>query len=88
MELKGTTAIITGSTGRLGGAIAKAVASAGCNCICHYNSNEEAAQKLAGRLVEMGRKAIRHAAGPDKLGCCFFKTAVGRGDFPAGAADF
>ncbi|MFC1677169.1 SDR family NAD(P)-dependent oxidoreductase [Planctomycetota bacterium] len=55
MELKGLTAIITGSTGQLGSAIAKALAVAGCNCVCHYNSNEQ----LAGEIVEeIGGEAI------------------------------
>jgi len=63
MELKGTTAIITGSSGRLGGAIAKALATAGCNCICHYNSNKQQAEELAGQIEALGVKAL--AVGAD-----------------------
>lgn len=58
MELKGITAVITGSSGRLGGAIAKALGQAGCNCICHYNSNRQQAQELAVQIQEMGPKAL------------------------------
>ncbi|MHC4888989.1 MAG: SDR family NAD(P)-dependent oxidoreductase [Planctomycetota bacterium] len=58
MELKGTTAIITGSSGRLGSAIARALATAGCNCICHYNSNRQKAKELVGRVQETGEKAV------------------------------
>lgn len=58
MELKGTTAIITGSSGRLGGAIAKALAAAGCNCVCHYNSNKEKAEELVEQIKKLGAKTL------------------------------
>jgi len=57
MELKGTTAVITGSSGRLGAAIARALAEAGCNCVCHYNSNKEGANELVEQIQEIGVKA-------------------------------
>lgn len=63
MELKGTTAVITGSSGRLGGAIALALAQAGCNCICHYNRNKQKAEELAEQIQEMGVKVL--AVGAD-----------------------
>jgi len=58
MELKGTAAIITGSSGRLGGAITKALAQAGCNCICHYNNNRQKAEELAEQIKALGVKAL------------------------------
>lgn len=58
MELKGTTAIISGSSGRLGGAIAKALATAGCNCICHYNGNKQKAEELVEQIKKLGVKAL------------------------------
>ena len=58
MELKGTTAVITGASGRLGGAIAKALGGLGCNCICHYNSNKQAAEELVARIQKTGVKAL------------------------------
>ena len=58
MELKGKTAVITGSSGQLGGAIAMALGSAGCNCICHYNTNTEAASELVERIRSTGAEAI------------------------------
>ena len=58
MELKGTTAVITGSSGRLGFWIAKALAEAGCNCICHYNQNKQKAQELVEQIQALGVKAL------------------------------
>ncbi len=58
MELKGTTAIVTGSSGRFGGAIAKALAAAGCNCICHYNSNKQKANELVEQIKKLGVKTL------------------------------
>lgn len=58
MELKGTTAVITGSSGQLGAAIALALAQAGCNCICHYNHNERVAKELVEQIEKLGTKAL------------------------------
>jgi len=58
MELRGNSAIITGSSGRLGGAITKALAQAGCNCICHYNNNRQKAEELAEQIKALGVKAL------------------------------
>lgn len=57
MKLNETTAIITGSTGTLGNAIALALAEAGVNCICHYHSNQLGAQELVEKIQAMGPKA-------------------------------
>jgi NAD(P)-dependent dehydrogenase (short-subunit alcohol dehydrogenase family) len=63
MELKGTTAVITGSSGRLGSVIAQGLAEAGCNCICHYCKNEKRAKQLVERIQQSGKKAL--AVGAD-----------------------
>jgi pteridine reductase len=63
MELEGTTAVITGSSGKLGGAVAPALAEAGCHCVCHYHTNRKRAEELAGQIADMGRKAV--AVGAD-----------------------
>lgn len=63
MELEGLTAVITGSSGKLGSAIALALAEAGCNCVCHYHTNRKRAEKLTGQITAIGREAI--AVGAD-----------------------
>lgn len=58
MELRGKSAIITGSSGRLGSEIAKALAMAGCNCICHYNQHEQKTEELVKQIQSLGVKAL------------------------------
>lgn len=58
MELNGITAVVVGSSGRLGAATAKALAQSGCNCICHYNSNADAARNLVEEIEELGVRAL------------------------------
>jgi len=78
MELKGTTAIITGSSGRLGGAIAKGLAEAGCSCICHYNQNKEKAEALVEQIKGLGVKALAIEADltkPEQIESLFEKAS-------------
>ena len=58
MKLEKLTAVITGTSGHLGSSIALALAEAGCNCICHYNTNEEKAQKIVKQIEHSGQKAV------------------------------
>ncbi len=79
MELRRKSAIITGSSGRLGGAIALALARAGCSCVCHYNSNKQKAEQLVEQIREMGApKALAIEADlskPRKIEDLFEKAA-------------
>jgi NAD(P)-dependent dehydrogenase (short-subunit alcohol dehydrogenase family) len=78
MELKGIVAVITGSSGRLGGAIANAVAAAGCKCICHYNRNKQRAEEVVERIQKMGAMAMIIEADftrPDEIEELFEKSA-------------
>ncbi len=50
LDLGGETALITGASGGIGGAIAERLAEAGASVIIHYHRNEAAAAALAGRL--------------------------------------
>ncbi len=58
MELEGLTALITGSSGSLGGAISLALAEAGCNCVLGYHKNQQGAEELARKITDLGPKAI------------------------------
>jgi NAD(P)-dependent dehydrogenase (short-subunit alcohol dehydrogenase family) len=78
MKLRGKSATITGSSGRLGSAIAKALAQAGCNCICHYNHNRQKAETLAERLQAFGVKAMAIEADltkPERIDLLFERAA-------------
>lgn len=58
MKLKGITAVITGSSGLLGQAVSKALAQAGCNCICHYYRNQKKAAELTEQIKKYGVEAL------------------------------
>lgn len=78
MELRRKSAIITGSSGRLGGAIALALARAGCSCVCHYNSNKQKAEQLVEQVKTLGVKALAIEADlskPRKIEDLFEKAA-------------
>lgn len=53
-NLKGKTALITGSSKRIGRAIALKLASAGVNIIVHYNKSQPEAKELVNELNTMG----------------------------------
>ncbi|MEE8339615.1 MAG: pteridine reductase [Xanthomonadales bacterium] len=44
------TALVTGAAARIGASIAQALHARGCDLLLHYNSSQEAAQRLADRL--------------------------------------
>ena len=58
MDINSTTAIITGATGKIGRVIAIELARAGCDCVCHYCDNGEAAGELVEQICGMGKNAI------------------------------
>jgi NAD(P)-dependent dehydrogenase (short-subunit alcohol dehydrogenase family) len=58
MELNGATAIIAGSTGHFGKAIALALAKAGCDCLCHYHRDKEAAANIVKAVTDTGGRAL------------------------------
>jgi 3-oxoacyl-[acyl-carrier protein] reductase len=57
-DLTGKTALITGASGSLGGAIALAFGNAGADIACHYHTNRASAEQVAGKLTAMGRRAV------------------------------
>jgi NAD(P)-dependent dehydrogenase (short-subunit alcohol dehydrogenase family) len=58
MEIKGKTAIITGATGKLGGAIVVMLAKSGVQCICIYNKNSRQAKELGAVLNRLKTKNL------------------------------
>jgi len=58
MELKDKSALITGSTGKLGLILTIALANTGVNCVCHYNKSEKKALELVEKIKEIGSKAV------------------------------
>jgi NAD(P)-dependent dehydrogenase (short-subunit alcohol dehydrogenase family) len=54
MDIKGKTAIITGSTGKLGRSIVLSLADAGVNCICVYNKSKTVARTLETAIAKTG----------------------------------
>jgi pteridine reductase len=65
MDIKGLTAIVTGATGGLGSALTLALAKAGCNCVCHYHSNQKRADELVFEMQKLGIKAVAVRASLD-----------------------
>ncbi len=63
MDLKGKTALITGSTGKIGRVLVPALAREGVHCACHYHRQEAAAAELAAEAERLGSRGL--AAGAD-----------------------
>ena len=59
MDLQGRTALVTGGSGSLGGAIALALADAGCDIAVGYVGNREAADDTVRAVEKRGRRACR-----------------------------
>ena len=58
MDIKGKTAFVTGGSGDIGGAIAKAFAGAGVDVAISYVGNIEGADRTMEAVKEIGRKCI------------------------------
>ena len=50
IDLKGRAALVTGGGTRVGAAIVRALAAAGCDSLIHYASNAEGAAEVAARV--------------------------------------
>jgi 3-oxoacyl-[acyl-carrier protein] reductase len=57
MELEGRAAFVTGGSGDLGAAISEQLARAGCDVAVGYVGNKDGAEKVAGVVQSLGRKA-------------------------------
>jgi len=56
-KLEGKAALVTGASGGIGSAIAKALAGQGCAVAVHYSSGAASAKAVAARIVAMGGRA-------------------------------
>ncbi|WP_254878359.1 SDR family NAD(P)-dependent oxidoreductase [Streptomyces sp. NA04227] len=56
-DLTGTTALITGASGLIGGGIARCFARAGAAVVLHHHCGENAARTLAEEITEAGGRA-------------------------------
>jgi pteridine reductase len=57
-KLKGKVALVTGAGKRLGRAVALRLAEQGMDVAVHYGNSAKEAAEVAGKIVEMGRKAV------------------------------
>lgn len=62
MDLRGRTALVTGSARRVGRVIALALAQAGMRLIVHYHTSQQEAYTLCLRISELGGEATAIAA--------------------------
>ncbi|HJN40041.1 MAG TPA: 3-oxoacyl-[acyl-carrier-protein] reductase [Chloroflexota bacterium] len=61
-DLAGKSALVTGASGSIGGAIARALAAAGARLVLHYHSNSTAADELAAEINGAGGEAVTVSA--------------------------
>lgn len=64
--LEGQIALVTGASKGLGAGIAESLAAAGCDIMINYSTDREGAERVAGIVRSMGRKARVHQADVSK----------------------
>ncbi|HWK65307.1 MAG TPA: glucose 1-dehydrogenase [Rhizobiaceae bacterium] len=57
LDLSGRTVIVTGASGGIGSGIARRMAEAGANVVCHYNGNRAGADTVVADIQRKGGRA-------------------------------
>lgn len=57
VDLSGRVALVTGGATRVGAAIVRALARAGCDVVVHYGSNARGAAEVEAEVARLGQKA-------------------------------
>lgn len=81
MELKGRTALVTGSAVRVGRQICLGLASRGANVVVNYRSSADAAAELVASITELGGRAIAVQADVSRSGDVTVLSAEARAAF-------
>src|SRR3954470_14651637 len=58
LDLHGRAALVTGGGTRVGAAIVRALAAAGCDVLIHYAKSEAGARAVAADVERLGRRAV------------------------------
>lgn len=58
LDLSGRTVIVTGASGGIGSGIARRMAEAGADVVCHYNGNRSGADAVVADIERKGGKAV------------------------------
>ncbi|WP_159590210.1 SDR family NAD(P)-dependent oxidoreductase [Chelativorans xinjiangense] len=58
LDLSGRTVVVTGASGGIGAGVARRLAEAGANVVCHYRGNRAAAEGLVSQIAQAGGKAV------------------------------
>lgn len=58
LDLHGRAALVTGGGTRVGAAIVRALAAAGCDMLIHYATSETGARAVAADVERLGRRAV------------------------------
>src|SRR5690242_3524236 len=80
-DLQGRVALISGASRGIGAAIARKLAARGADVAINYNNNRAAAEKVAGEVRELGRRAAIYQADVTDDAACKQMVAAAMAEF-------